>query len=261
MQQLDRVLDYFLTVYCGSWLLSSQEGEKSRANIGLLSAASPAPHLQTPGIERERKNQEIQYLVAFMQIWHFPPAGSEEPGSLLTTDTCLRDCWGSSGSSSGSLRCIASWLFVINEQASFKVELRRNRIYHSCATCQTHQRAGLSPGCTFGIELYCMAAVFFFKYYFYYTLFLKREIESKIQFQYTQQHFSSFFFSPGLNFPLCIQVACWFFCLCFIDADKSVKSIKNNPADWIFVFHLHSEQTLSQQMQPHMSHQQRECRQ
>lgn len=60
VQSLDRVLDYFLTVYCSGRLLSSQEeGKKSSANIGLLSAASRALHLQTPGIRKKKTRNTI----------------------------------------------------------------------------------------------------------------------------------------------------------------------------------------------------------
>lgn len=86
--------------------------KKSRANI---SPAVCSIHNFTPSNSEHQEKQEIQYLVAFMQIWHFPPP---VPGSQVLCWPQIPGC--ATAEAAAALCCIDSSLFVINKQASLK---------------------------------------------------------------------------------------------------------------------------------------------
>lgn len=90
--------------------MSGISSRKNRARNSLLSAASPALHLQ---IWNVKQNNKTMFSLFYANIT-FPPVSVAEPATLLTTDTCPRYCWGSSC----RLGRIDSSLFLINKQAS-----------------------------------------------------------------------------------------------------------------------------------------------
>lgn len=81
-----------------------------RANNSPPSGASPALHLQIWDLKQRAKTM----FSLFYANLPFPPVSGAALASLLTTDTCLRYCWGSSRRTGR----IHSSLFVISKQAS-----------------------------------------------------------------------------------------------------------------------------------------------